>query len=295
MVMYIDEVLLGRRLERHVRMLAEEIGERNLWRYRELQKSSDYIAGVWEASNYRTERQAFHVKGKEVHNLAVQLTGKGRADQILLIGAHYDSVRGCPGANDNGTGVAAMLEMARLLAGIRLHCSVRFVAFVNEEPPFFQTRQMGSWVYASRCRLRREHIIGMISLETIGYYSDMPGSQRYPIPFALLYPDTANFIGIVGNLDSKNLVNRVTETFRRHSDFPSESLSAPGWMTGVGWSDQWAFWREGYKAVMVTDTALFRYGAYHTPQDTPEKVVYHKMARVVSAMTRVVVEMASSV
>ena len=156
------------------------------------------------------------------------------ADQILLIGAHYDSVRGCPGANDNGTGVAAMLEMARLLAGIKLHCSVRFVAFVNEEPPFFQTRQMGSWVYASRCRLRREQIIGMLSLETIGYYSDMPGSQRYPIPFALLYPDTANFIGIVGNVDSKNLVNRVTETFRRHSDFPSEGLSAPGWMTGVG-------------------------------------------------------------
>ena len=291
----IDEVLLGRRLERHVWMLAEEIGERNLWRYGELQKSADYIAGVWEASSYQTERQAFKVNGLEVHNLVVQLTGKGRADQILVIGAHYDSVPGCPGANDNGTGVAALLEMARLIAGLRLQCTVRFVAFVNEEPPFFQTRQMGSWVYASRCRQRRERIYGMLSLETIGYYSDVVGSQRYPIPFVLFYPDTANFIGIVGNLDSKNLVNRVSETFRRHSDFPSESLYAPGWMTGVGWSDQWAFWKEGYRAVMVTDTALFRYKAYHTPQDTPEKVIYPKLAQVVAGMTRVVVEMASSI
>ena len=232
--MDIDEVLLGRRLERHVWMLAEEIGERNLWRYGELQKSADYIAGVWEASSYQTERQAFQVNGREVHNLVAQLTGKGQPDQILVIGAHYDSVLGCPGANDNGSGVAALLEMARLLAGLRLHSSVRFVAFVNEEPPFFQTRQMGSWVYASRCRQRRERIYGMLSLETIGYYSDLLGSQRYPIPFALFYPDTANFIGIVGNLYSNNLVNQVTDTFRRHSDFPSESLSAPGWMTGVG-------------------------------------------------------------
>ena len=135
----------------------------------------------------------------------------------------------------------------------------------------------------------------MLSPETIGYYSDLPGSQRYPIPFALFYPDTANFIGIVGNLDSNNLVNQVTDTFRRHSDFPSESLSAPGWMTGVGWSDQWAFWKEGYKEVMVTDTAQFRYKAYHTPHVTPEKVIYPKMAQVVAGMTRVVVEMASSI
>ena len=127
----INEVLLGRRLERHVWMLAEEIGERNLWRYGELQKSADYITGVLEASSYRTERQAFRVNGREVHNLVAQLTGKGQSDQILVIGAHYDSVLGCPGANDNGSGVAALLEMARLLAGLRLHSSVRFVAFVN--------------------------------------------------------------------------------------------------------------------------------------------------------------------
>ncbi len=159
---------------------------------------------------------------------------------------------------------------------------------------FFKTRQMGSWVYASRCRQRRERIYGMLSLETIGYYSDAPGSQRYPIPFALFYPDTANFIGIVGNLDSKNLVNWVTETFRRYSDFLSESLCAPGWMTGVGWSDQWAFWEQGYMAVMVTDTALFRYNVYHTPQDTPEKVNYPIMVQVVAVLTRAVAEMVSS-
>ena len=256
--------------------------------------TADYITGAWEAAGHRPERQTFPVNGQEVHNLEIELTGAGRADEILVIGAHYDSVPGCPGANDNGTGVAALLEMARLLAGQHLQRSVRFVAFVNEEPPFFQTRRMGSWVYASRCRQRRERICGMLSLETIGYYSNAPGSQRYPIPFALFYPDTANFIGIVGNLDSRNLVHRVMESFRRNSDFPAERLSAPGWMTGVGWSDHWAFWKEGYEAVMVTDTALFRYGAYHTPQDTPEKVVYPQMARVVAGMTRVVAELASS-
>jgi len=208
------------------------------------------------------------------------------------VGAHYDSVSGSPGANDNGSGVAALMEVARLFAQKRFARTVRFVAFVNEEPPFFQTHQMGSWVYAMQCREKKEKIKAMLSLETIGYYSDQMKSQYYPFPFSLFYPNKGNFIGFVGNLSSRNLVRRCVESFRKHTQFPSEGAAAPGWITGIGWSDHWAFWKEGYPAVMITDTALFRYRHYHSITDTPDKIVYDRTAQVVAGISRMVAELA---
>jgi Peptidase family M28 len=204
------------------------------------------------------------------------------------VGGHYDSVLGSPGANDNATGTAAVLELARLLAGQQLARTVRFVAFVNEEAPFFQTDAMGSWVYARRSRARGEQVVGMLSIETIGFYSDVVGSQHYPFPFGLFYPRTGNFIGFVGDIASRALVRRSIAAFRQHTPFPSEGVAAPGWMTGIGWSDHWAFWQEGYPGVMVTDTALFRYAPYHTREDTPNRMNYDYMARVVVGLARVV-------
>ncbi|MEA3275961.1 MAG: M28 family peptidase, partial [Pseudomonadota bacterium] len=199
---------------------------------------------------------------------------------------------GSPGANDNGSGVAAVLELARLLAGRALARTVRFVAFVNEEPPFSYTPEMGSLVHARAARDRGDRIQAMLSLETIGHYSDRPGSQRYPYPLSLFYPDTADFIGFVGNLGSRQLVRSAVQSFRRHAFFPSEGAAVPAWVKGVGWSDHWSFWQAGYPAIMVTDTAFFRYAHYHSAGDTPEKIDYARTARVVEGLASVIADFA---
>ena len=152
---------------------------------------------------------------------------------------------------------------------------------------------MGSRVYASRARQQQENIVGMLSLETLGYYSEAPDSQEYPFPFSFFYPDTANFIGFVGNIGSRRLVRSCLAAFRRTTLFPSEGTAAPGWITGIGWSDHWSFWREGYKAIMITDTAFFRYEHYHTLQDTPEKIDYDRLARVTKGLAEVVTDLAN--
>jgi Zn-dependent M28 family amino/carboxypeptidase len=211
---------------------------------------------------------------------------------MLIVGAHYDSVPGCPGANDNASGVAGLLEIARLLAVHKPARTVRFVAFVNEEPPFFRSDDMGSRVYARRCAERGEQIVGALVLETIGCYTDAPRSQHYPFPFNLFYPSTGDFIAFVGNVSSRDLVRRCVGSFRSHAAFPSEGGGVPGWITGVGWSDHWSFWREGYPALMVTDTAPFRYPHYHTPEDTLDKIDFERMARVVEGLSHVVTDLA---
>lgn len=290
----VDDGELRDRLREHVWTLAGQIGERNLWRREALEASAHYIEKRFRESGYDVASQEFVVADTTVRNLEVELPGTVLPDEIVLLGAHYDSVMGSPGANDNATGTAAVLEIARLLAGQKLARTVRFVAFVNEEPPLFQTDAMGSRVYARRARKRGEKIVAMLSLETIGYYSDAEGSQHYPFPFMFFYPSTANFIGFVGNIRSRKLVRQSLQSFRRHAPFPSEGVAAPGWIMGIGWSDHWSFWKEGYPAIMVTDTALFRYAHYHSATDTPDEIDYARMARIVVGLARVAVDLASA-
>ncbi len=287
----------GRALERdlraHVDRLAGDIGERNLFHYEQLVMAAEYIRITLSRSGYEVRQQAYEVAGQVCENLEAELVGTDRRDEIVVLGAHYDSVRGSPGANDNATGVAALLALARTFSDRRPSRTLRFVAFVNEEPPFFQTPRMGSRVYAKRSRQRDEKIVAMLSLETLGYYSDEPGSQSYPFPFSLVYPSTANFIAFVGNVKAGSLVRQIVGAYRRHAQFPSEGGALWGFIPGVGWSDHWAFWREGFPAIMVTDTALFRYAAYHSPRDTPEKVQYGRMARMLIGLEPVISELAN--
>lgn len=289
-----QEERLSNRLRSHVYTLAGEIGERNIWKRDKLYDAANYIQQLWEEAGYQVELQEYEAKGVTSANLEIEIAGQGPGDEIILVGAHYDSVLGSPGANDNGTGVAALLEIAELLKDRDMQRTVRFVAFTNEEPPFFLSRKMGSRVYAMRARQRRENIVAMISLETMGYYSEAPDSQHYPFPFGLFYPHTANFIGFVGNIGSRHLVRDALAAFRSHARFPSEGTAAPGWLTGIGWSDHWSFWREGFNAIMITDTALFRYDPYHTGSDTPEKVDYQRLARVTDGIALVVAELANA-
>jgi hypothetical protein len=284
---------LERRLEGHVRTLGGDIGERNVFRPARLDAAAEYLETSLRGLAHRVESQPFEAAGVPVRNLEVEQTGRSTPDEIIVVGAHYDSVIGSPGANDNATGVAAVIELSRLLAERELPRTVRFVLFVNEEPPFFLTGDMGSLHYARRARERSERVVAMFSLETIGYFSDEEASQHYPFPFRFFYPSRGNFLGFVGNLSSRQLVRRAVGSFRRHSPVPSEALAAPGWITGVGWSDHWSFWQHGYPGVMVTDTALFRYEPYHTARDTPDRVRYEHLARVVAGLEKVVVDLAS--
>jgi Zn-dependent M28 family amino/carboxypeptidase len=286
---------LAARLGVHVEMLAGTIGERHMWRPTALYQAADYIKQTFAASGYTPEVQRYELHGIRVENLEAVLHGSTRSEEALVIGAHYDSVPGCPGANDNGTGVAAVLELARRFAGTPRPRSVRFVAFVNEEPPWFLTPSMGSVVYATAARRRGDRIVGMLSLETIGYYSDEPDSQRYPPPLHLLYPAIGNFIGFVSNVRSAGLLRKAAAAFKSRTSFPIRNATAPAAIPGVGWSDHWSFWQAGYPAVMVTDTAPYRYPWYHTPEDTPEKIVLDRFAAVVDGLEHVVHVLAGGV
>lgn len=291
-----DEInWLRERLAAHVRVLAGDIGERHVFRPKAYQQAADYIADRLSALGYTVDRQRFQSEGVSCVNLSVERKGQRSPEHIIVIGAHYDSVVGCPGANDNATGVAALLELARRFATVQPACTLRFVAFANEEPPFFLTGDMGSRVYARACRARGDDIRAMVALETLGCYSEEKGSQRYPPLFNFFYPDRGNFIGFVGNLPSRGLLKRATDAFRSNSDVPVETCATFSFVPGVNWSDHDSFWREGWRAFMVTDTAPYRYAHYHEPTDTPDRVNYDILARVTVGIEAVVRELVNGV
>ena len=318
-----DEIALREELRATVQKLAGEIGERNMWHYAQLNAAADFIEDSFSRAGLRTRRDSYEMRGQTCHNIEAEIPGasqgaassEARAAEaavspsrsslrdggshlpVIIVGAHYDSVFGSPGANDNGTGVAATLALARRFAQKQSerrltetpNRTLRFVAFVNEEPPYFLSGEMGSLVYARRCKERGDKISAMISLETIGYFSDAPHSQTYPSPgLGVFYPKVGNFIGFVSNVQSRALLRRVIALFRKHAKIPSQGASLPAFIAGVSWSDQWSFWQEGYPAIMVTDTALFRYPYYHSSNDTPDKLEYDRFALVVSGMEKVI-------
>jgi len=282
---------LSSELERHVVKLALDIGPRSAHQPEKLRQTADYVADVLLKAGYPLQRQGYEADGQPFENLEATLAGVRRPEQIVVLGAHYDTVPTTPGANDNGSGVAALLALGKAFAGKQPARTLRFVAFANEEPPYFQTGGMGSLVYARGCKERGEQIVAMLSLECMGYYSEAKGSQHYPPPLSLFYPSQGDFIAVVGDRSSAALTRQVVGSFRRHAQFPSEGAALPAWLPGVGWSDQWAFWQHGYPAVMLTDTAPFRYPYYHAADDTPDKVDFDRLARVVAGLEPVVAEL----
>ena len=282
-----NEIALREELHADVQKLAGEIGERNMWHYPQLNAAADFIEDSFARAGLHPRRDSYELRGQTCHNIEAEIPGA--RPEILLVGAHYDSVFGSPGANDNGSGVAALLALARRFAGKTSQHTLRFVAFVNEEPPYFLSGEMGSLVYAGRCKARGDKISAMISLETIGYFSDAPNSQVYPSrALGAFYPKVGNFIGFVSNVHSRTLLRRAIAVFRKHAKIPSEGAALPWFIPGVSWSDQWSFWKRGYPGIMITDTAPFRYPYYHSANDTPDKLDYDRFALVVSGMEKVI-------
>lgn len=275
-------------LERHVRALAGDIGVRSDEAYANVQRAAAYIRGELMRLGLHVVVQEFSADGRTYRNLEATLPGGGLAHEVVVLGAHYDSAEDAPGADDNASGVAGVLELARVFAGQPQPRTVRFVFFPTEEPPSFATNDMGSRHYARAARERNDQIVAMLSIESIGYYDTEKGSQRYPFPLNLAYPDVGDFIGFVSNLRSRPLLHRAIAAFRARATLPTQGAAAPAWVPGIWWSDHWSFWREGYQAIMVSDTAPYRNPFYHTPMDTPDKLDYDRTARVVDGLTHVV-------
>ncbi len=281
-----DELALAGRLNAHLRAVAAE--EHNTRHPAALQRTAAYLEGQLGDMGYAVVVQAFQSGDQTVQNLEAQITGSSKPNEIVIIGAHCDSAHGSPGANDNGSGTAMVLELARIFRKTRPQRSLRFVLFTNEEPPHFSTPTMGSLVYARHSRARNENIVAMLSLETVGYFDDAIDSQKYPVIFKPFFPRSGNFIAFIGNLRSRDLVQQGIATFRTALPFPSEGIATFPWIKGIDWSDHRAFWENGYPAMMLTDTATFRYPHYHSRQDTPDKLNYMRMAQLFSGVRAVV-------
>ncbi|MBN1521110.1 MAG: M28 family peptidase [Candidatus Aureabacteria bacterium] len=273
-----------------MKILSDDIGDKNVFKHENLKKSARYIEKTLSEAGYEVALQAYVADSAAVENIIAEKKGSKRPDEIVLVGAHYDTCLN-PGADDNASAVAGLLEIARMFSEKDVSRTIRFVAFVNEEPPFYKTEKMGSYVYARKAREKDENIRAAIILEMIGYDSNEPGSQSYPPMLGFFYPDKGNFIAIVGNLRYKWLVRRVKRRFKEQTFFSVESLAAPGFVPGVDFSDHWSFWKWDYPAVMITDTAFYRSPHYHRNSDTYETLDYGAMAEVVQAISKAVEEL----
>ncbi|MBY0359831.1 MAG: M20/M25/M40 family metallo-hydrolase [Candidatus Obscuribacterales bacterium] len=289
-----EEMALVEELRQHLQVLAVDIGDRSLRCPQAQAAAIAYIDTCFRSAGYQTEKQLYSIPGVAVPatNVVCELPGTKYPERIFVVGAHYDTVPGTPGADDNGSGVAGLLALAKAFAGSPQECTLRFVAFSNEEAKARQ--EMGSFAYAKRCAERGENIIGMFSLEMLGAYSDEEGSQHYPFPFSLFYPTKANFIAFVGNRASRLLVERSVESFRSLNRFPCEGCVAPDWLKDAGRSDHGSFWPFAFPALMVTDTAEFRFCLYHTAQDTVDKLDFERFARVVHGLNLTIVQLLRS-
>ena len=276
---------LSKRLSDHVRVLAEEIGERNDTRMGALNRAADYIDQQFQSYGYRPGEHAYGIH--PFRNITADLYGREKRNEVIIVGAHYDTIRMSPGADDNASGVAGLLEIARALSAQRFPRTLRFIAFTNEEEPFYGSDLMGSRVSARRSVERQENIVGMYALEMIGYYADEPGSQRYPSVVRHFYPTRGNFIAFVANLRSRRLLHRSISRFRRQAIFPSEGMAAPQWLVpDIRRSDHASYWQFGFPALMITDTANFRNQHYHDVGDVYRTLDYDNMARVVHGLTQ---------
>ncbi|HDH04863.1 MAG TPA: M28 family peptidase [Nitrospirae bacterium] len=280
-------------LKKTVNVLARDIGSRGYLQINELNRTVDYITAELSNYGYTVFDQPHDYRGRTYKNIFVEKKGIRAPEKILVVGAHYDTVTGTPGADDNASAVAGLLELARMFADTPLHKTVHFVAFALEESPLFRSKHMGSYVYAGSLKQAGRDVEGMICLEMIGYFTDEPGSQFFPLPFMRwFYPDRGNFITLVSNIQSRGFLKRVKKAFKRGTNLQVESLSTLFVVPGVDFSDHRSFWKFGYNALMVTDTAFYRNPQYHGPGDIPEILDYDRMAEVALGLKSSIEELA---
>lgn len=270
-------------LRHDVEILAADIGPRGHFALKQYALAEDFIASSLGKLGYEVERQEVRsVDKSRAANVIAEIRGRSKPDQILVAGAHYDSCKDCPAANDNASGVAGLLYLARAFAGESFDSTLRLVFFANEEPPHFNFDMMESQDYAWRCRERKEDIRGMFCLETIGCYSSEPGTQSWPSnAMNLVLPMVGDLICFVGSIGSSHFIRQCAAQFEKTRRLPLIASAVPASIDEVNWSDHRGFAEAHYEGFMITDTAPLRYAHYHKPSDTPDKIDFHSMARVV--------------
>jgi hypothetical protein len=282
-------------LEQDVRELAGEIGERNTIEGWNLATTTDTLAEKLEQAGYAVERQGFVPTDEAVaQNLVVTVRGGVSGEQVVVVGAHYDSAAKCPGADDNASGVAALLALARRFASKRPSRTLRFAAFATQEEPHWRKADMGSTVYAKRLAAAGEKVVAMLSLESVGYYSDEPGSQRSADGCRDCFGPIGDYVAVLGNDASGRLADQVVRTLAANSSLPVRGGVLPGDHSVLAAADHWAFWQVGYPAVVVTDTGPLRYAHHHQHTDTPERLDFKRMARLVAGLEFAISELAGS-
>jgi Zn-dependent M28 family amino/carboxypeptidase len=284
-MMKLDKEQIESQLRLHVDRLAGLIGPRYLQKPKTIAATIGYIEGQWADMGYISSRECFDAIGDEATNIIVEQAGCKRPEEIILLGAHYDTVYSTPGADDNASAVAVLLEVGRLLHEHQCNRTIRYVAFACEEPPYFNVDAMGSQYHARQSRLRGDKIRGMLCLEMVGYYSDVANSQKVPplIPKSLrrFFPHRGNFLAAVGNMPSWKLCWRFRRGFKRGArSMPLFSICLPEKIREIRLSDNSSFWDQGYPALMLTDTSFLRNPNYHRATDTPETLDYHRMTEV---------------
>jgi hypothetical protein len=276
-------------LKRHVKVISQDIFPRDHTHPQNLDRAAEYIRATWAAQGIAVRDQTYVVAGITYRNVIADLGPETK--ERIVIGAHYDSYGELPAADDNASGAAGLIELARLLRGQTLRHRVELVAYTLEEPPHFRTPNMGSAQHAKSLAASGARARLMVSLEGIGYFSDAPNSQRYPLrAMDLAYPSTGNFIAVIGRFDDSRAARLVRDAMRSASPLPVLSANAPDWVPGVDFSDHLNYWNEGFAAVMVTNTAFYRNKAYHTPQDTADRLDYKRMGYVVDGVAAAVVK-----
>lgn len=272
-------------LRLHVDRLAGLIGPRTLRKPKTIQATIGYMEGQWSEMGYQTVRETYDALGDEATNLIVEQIGTKRPDEIVLLGAHYDTVFTTPGADDNASAVAVLLEVSRLLKEYRCQRTIRYVAFACEEPPYFNLDSMGSQYHARRSRSRGDKIVGMLCLEMVGYFNTAEDSQAVPpmIPKWLhrFFPQRGDFLAAVGNIPSWKLCWKFRRGFKRGTRIlPLFSICLPERINEIRLSDNSSFWDQGYSALMLTDTSFLRNPNYHQATDTPDTLDYPRMTEV---------------
>jgi hypothetical protein len=284
----------SRQLYSHVEHLSVRIGSRSIYESSKLEETKRYVVSCLESFGYTPELQKYSYDGQVFSNVIVSIEGKTHPDEMVIVGAHYDTVFGTPGADDNASAVAMLLEMSRILKGFSPARTIRLVFFVLEEPPAFRTQHMGSYVYAKEAKAKNENIKAMICLEMLGYYTDKKGGQTFPLPLMnLMYSSTPDFIAVVGNLKSRSLLDVVRTSLTQRSSIPVETLSTVSFVPGVDFSDHWSFWKMGYPAVMITDTAFYRNPNYHTEGDTINTLDFNRMKELLKGLLQVARDLSS--
>ena len=275
---------LQRGLHADVSFLAETLGPRNPVHYASLVRAAQWIRARWEGQGYSVREQTFLVDGKECANLEIEIPGRQRPSEIVLVSAQYDTWTDSPGANNNASGMAVLLKLSALLRNYHPDRTLRLVAFTTQEPPYDNTESQGSIRYARRSREAGENIWVMMSMDAIGIYKHEPGSQRLPFPFSLFYPSRGDFLAFIGDLASRSRVVEATRGFRKGSAFPIAAGSVPRWVKGASWSDHGSFWRFGYRGIQITDTGASRAASHTTREDTIDKIDFPALARITLGM-----------